>query len=394
MNQEAQFALRFVVKDLGKMRKAVEQMNQNLAKMQNNANKASKGIDRVNSSMSKAARSVMKFALAYFAVSKVINRVFAKANEAIQLKLMATQAGVAREQIAKLGKALKRYGGDAKSAGSAYASLTDIIGGAQHGEGISEDVQRVNARYGIGFNYGAITQDQLITEIATAMQRQKNRGDQWAVNQIASAYGIDAAMAALLSEHGANWSKVVDAEKVMLPKESETERLIKQEEDMQALLDGLTRDLAPFIKKGLDLFTRLLKWLDRQLEGAKPKVMARDFDENGKFVPFANKNRIPQFNPTDLGKGVYESNGIIFAKNAQSGGTVFNKDLEPIYSGNNSWLAKGKFLHASMFPEKYNNDNTVNVDAKITLENASGTPLKATKTKVGGGLNTVSVNGL
>ena len=261
MNKEATFALRFVMKDFAKMRKAVEQMNKNLEQMRKNANKASNSMNKLNTSMGNTLRSLSKFALGYFAISKIISTTFKKANETIQLDMMAQSAGVATEKIGKLGKALRIYGGDAKSAGSAYMSLTDIIGGAQHGMGISEEVQRVNAMYGIGFNYGNISQDALMTQIATRMHALRKEGDQWAINQIAKAYGIDTPMANFLAEQGANWSSKANRYKWERVSKSETQRLIEAQDNLETALAELGNILLenlPALVKGV---TALVEYL-------------------------------------------------------------------------------------------------------------------------------------
>lgn len=267
------------------MRKGIEQINKNMQQMTKSANTASRGINTVNTSLSKATRSVLKFAAAYFTLSKITSTIFSKSNEAIQLRLIATTAGVAADKIGRLGKALKLYGGDAKAAGSAYASLTNIIGGATHGQGVSEDVARVNAMYGIGMNYGNISQDELMTEIAIAMKSLSQRGDQWGINQIASAYSLDASMASFLSKYGANWKNQADAQKYFLPKESETQQLIKKEEELKQKLEELIFKVEPVINKLLDAILQLTDWVyaiwGHRVEAKKNRLEAeKDYEKH------------------------------------------------------------------------------------------------------------------
>lgn len=261
MNKEAVFALRFVMKDFAKMRKGIDQINKNLEQMKKTSNNASRGINNVNTAMSKATRSVLKFAAAYFTLSKITSTIFAKSNEAIQLRLIADTAGVAADKIGKLGKALRVYGGDAKAAGSAYSSLTSVIGGATHGMGVSEDIMRVNSMYGIGFNYGNISQDELMTEIARSMYSLRQKGDQWAINQIASAYGLDSSVATFLSKYGTNWKSQADAQKVFMPKESETQQLIKKEDELNRRLEELVFKLEPVLNGLLSAIIQLTDWV-------------------------------------------------------------------------------------------------------------------------------------
>ena len=303
MNNESVFALRFVVKNVAEMKKAVNEMNKNIGKMQKNANKASSSINKLNTGFGKAIKSIGKFALAYFALSKIINTAFTKANESIQLDMMAASAGVAAEKIGKLGKALKIYGGDAKSAGSAYASLTDIIGGATHGRGISEDVARVNAMFGIGFNYGNITQDQLMTNIAVAMKRLKGQGDQWGINQIASAYGLDSAMANFLAEQGANWSNKANREKLAKLSKSETKQLIESQDALNEEFANLSRNVIPALTTAMKSLNAVLEIITPYIKaiadwlGKKPEKPKTTTDEAGNTIYEAPIRRFGLFGP-------------------------------------------------------------------------------------------------
>lgn len=274
MNQEATFALRFMIKDFAKMRKAIDEINRKMK----TTNDTAKTLDK---SFSRATMAVGKFALGFFALSKIINGVFRKANEQIQLDVMAQSAGVARSEIAKLGKALRIYGGDAKSAGSAYASLTNIIGGATHGMGISEDVARVNAMYGIGFNYGNISQDTLMTEIAKTMHRLRGQKDQWAINQIASAYGIDAPMANFLAEKGANWKAFVNTKEYKDLSKSELQRLLDEEEQFNLIVDKALIEIVHGVNYIVD-------YIKRELDKSRQNDINRQEQKFNELKTFPN----------------------------------------------------------------------------------------------------------
>lgn len=323
MNQEATFALRFIMKDFAKMRKGIEEMNKNLEKMQNNAKKASSNMNNLNNSMGKTIRTIGKFALAYFALSKIMSATFKKANETIQIDLIAQSAGVAAEKIGKLGKALRIYGGDARSAGSAYSSLTDIIGGATHGMGISEDVARVNAMYGIGFNYGNISQDALMTEIARTMHRLRGQNDQWAINQIAKAYGIDAPMANFLAEQGVNWSSEANKYKFERVSKSETQRLIESQDNLDAELAKLGNRLVPVLTKLVNVAENLLAWLEEKFGQRNPNT--KKFDANGGYSQLGRDNSYLSYN---------EKTGEYM---------VLDKDLNPVYQGKNKFAAENEY---------------------------------------------------
>lgn len=330
MNQEATFALRFITKDFAKMRKGIEEMNKNLEKMQNNAKKASGNMNNLNTSMGKTIRTIGKFALAYFALSKIMSATFKKVSETIQIDLMAQSAGVAADKIGKLGKALRIYGGDARSAGSAYSSLTDVIGGATHGMGISEDVARVNAMYGIGFNYGNISPDTLMTEIAKTMHRLRGQNDQWAINQIAKAYGIDAPMANFLAEQGANWSSEANKHKFKRVSKTETQRLIESQDNLDAQLAKLGDRMMPILTKLVDVTEQLLAWLEEKFAQRNPNK--KKFDENGNYTQVGKDNSFLSYNEKT---GEY---------------TVLDKNLNPVYQGKNKFSAENAYGNLNYEP--------------------------------------------
>ena len=272
-NQQATFALKFVVENLSQMRKSIETMNNNIKKMQQNAKSASKGMDGLNNSFRKTIRSISKFALAYFAISKIMTTGFKKMNESLQIDMMAQSSGVLTSQIGKLGKALRSFGGDARSAGNAYASLTDIIGSAQHGMGVSEDVQRVNSRFGIAFNYGNITQDQLMTNIATRMKTLRQQGNAWGVNEIAKAYGFDEPMTNFLATYGSDWIKQRNSKEYKDLNKSGMQKLQEVEDKIDTSLAKIAEEILPPMAVALEKLVPLvqsiadivgLKWWEKQ----------------------------------------------------------------------------------------------------------------------------------
>ena len=389
MNQESVFALRFVMKDFAKMRKGIEQINKNLEQMKENANKASGGMDKLTASIGKTIRSIGKFALAYFALSKIINTTFKKVQESIQIDLMAQSAGVAAEKIGKLGKALRMYGGDAKSAGSAYNSLIDIIGGAQHGMGISQDVARVNAMYGIGFNYGNISQDELLTNIAIKMKELRGKGDQWAINQIASAYGLDASMAEFLTKHGSKWSSKANQEEWKKLSVSETQQLINAQDSLEQEIANFGTMLMPLLKDLVDGVKTIAAWINDKINKSQP---IKDDKGNVVAVKAGRFGTVPILSEEDK-------------KNKKIPSIVPNE-----YSDTwNNWMDyKQKFdieeENAKKLKEKYNDvrgidysynkwfgEHTYVLD--LTIENNSPNEISVKKTRqIGNGLTKVAVN--
>ena len=347
------------------MRKAVEDMNKNLESMKNRANGASKGVDKVNKSFVGAAKGLMKFALAYFAVSKLINGAFAKANESIQIQLLADTAGVATEKIGKLGKALRAYGGDARSAGRAYASLTNVIGGAQHGMGINQDIQRVNAMYGIAFNYGNITQDQLMTNIATTMQRLKRQGNQWGINQIASAYGFDESMASFLAEQGANWSSKANRQIYKQLSKTDTQKLVDSQDRMKEVLNDLSVKLIPLLTTLVDGVGKIVDWLYKK---ETPKTRTNEAGEAVYDVPM---RRYGLFGPKTSNLEILQNrDGLAYTPSAFDMGY---KKWESIKAQRDKEMLEAKQKYESIPGQKYSRnwftgEQKLSIDLDLSVE--------------------------
>ena len=338
---------------------------------------------------------------------------------------MANSAGVAADKVERLGKALKRYGGDARSAGSAYASLTDIIGGATHGMGISQDVQRVNSMFGIGFNYGNISQDQLITEIATAMHRLRGNKDQWGINQIAKAYGIDSSMANLLAEKGASWNQFVSGFAVTRASKSETERLLESQQKLQDAYDRFIRDITPLLTEIVDLLaelTPILKGLVKVVEApfklgdamdrASESIVAGTFDLFGiKYNTSYEQVRRSQ-DPKKMGYTARQSEWLKKNRKATkgneglilqiSGGAMFGetKDDYRVYDKNmkeilqtRDYMAAIKAFYDEALKAKgmiKETPATQNNTTQIQLVNNTGTDFKVGNTKTTSGSITVA----
>ncbi len=288
MNNEAQFGVRFAVKGAKEIQKTMDAVNAQLKKLQKTTEGVDKKIDelgeKVNksskkgknafkesennaNSLSKSLDKVMKKWLsiggAVTLVSVLMRRTFSKIDEYIGINRMANSAGIAAERIGSLGKKLKElYGGDASSAAAAYTSLSDILGAARHGRGISEDVVMAASRYGIALNGGMLSEDQLMTNIAKAMQAQRNRGNMFGVREIASAFGIDEALMLHLATRGANWDR-------NLPKYhmEEAKSAAEQARRIQTRLDQF---LEWMIANGLNVIEKLGMWLDGVLKDQEP----------------------------------------------------------------------------------------------------------------------------
>ena len=174
MNNEAQFGVRFAVKNAKQVQKTMDAINAKLKRMGVSAEQTGKKLDQTGKDaeqtgkkqeqafengakkadqMSKSLDRVVKKWLsiggAVALVATIIRKAFNKVDEITGLRAMATSAGIAASRIESLGKKLREYGGDASSASSAYTSLGDVLGAARSGRGISQDIVTASSRYGI-----------------------------------------------------------------------------------------------------------------------------------------------------------------------------------------------------------------------------------------------------
>lgn len=285
MNNEAQFGVRFAVKNAKQVQKQMDAINAKLKQMgvtaqqtgkkleenSKDAEQAGKKQERTFESGSKKANEMSKsldrvvkkwlsIGGAVTLVATIIRRAFAKVDEITGLRAMATSAGVAASRIESLGKKLREYGGDASSASSAYTSLGDILGGARSGRGISQDVVTASSRYGIALNGGMLTEDQLMTNIAKAMQVQRKRGNMYGVRDIASAFGIDEAMMLHLSQAGANWDRGLPAAN-LAKKQADAAKAKALQIKLENFLDEFTAQIIPILIPALQGLVDVINWI-------------------------------------------------------------------------------------------------------------------------------------
>lgn len=280
---EAQMGLHFAVKGAKQVQKTIDAINAQMKKFQKTTEETNKKIDtimgRIDSagkkgknafreganqantlakSLDKVAKKWLSIGGAITIVSRVIRKTFAKIDEYFGIKRMASTAGIAEQRIGGLGLKLKELGlGDASSAAGAYTSLGDILGAARSGRGISQDVVTAAARYGIALNGGMLTEDQLMTNIARAMKVQMNKGNMYAVRDIASAFGIDEGMMLHLAQQGANWDRNLPKYQ-MEEARSAAEKAKKFQANMDRFADWM-------VTKGLIILEKLGTWLDKKL---------------------------------------------------------------------------------------------------------------------------------
>lgn len=290
MNNEARFGVTFGVKGAKQVQRAVDSVNGKMKKLRDyidkigtqmtnvgkNAQKTgskqdevfTKGTQKANkmsNSLDRLAKKWLSVGGAITLVSMVIRKAFSKIDELTGLNRMAKSAGVASNRIYSLGRALKQYGGDASSAASAYTSLGDILGGARAGKGIGEDVVSASARYGIALNGGMLSEDQLMTNIAKAMQAQRRKGNMYGVRDIASAFGIDEAMMLHLSEKGANWDRGLPAANLKQAQE-EAQKAQQLRDKLNELVNQLLIKSLPLINDAMQGILDIIDWLKKKFD--------------------------------------------------------------------------------------------------------------------------------
>lgn len=288
MNNEARFGITFGVKGAKQVQRTVDSVNGKMKKLRDyidrigtqmtNVNKKTadtgkkqdevftKGTQKANkmsNSLDRLAKKWLSIGGAIALVSVIVRKAFSKIDELTGLNRMAQSAGVASSKIYSLGRALKRYGGDAASAASTYSSLNDILGGARAGKGISEDVVAASARYGIALNGGMLSEDQLMTNIARAMKAQRSKGNMYGVRDIANAFGIDEAMMLHLSEKGANWDRGLPAANLKQAQE-EAQKAQVLRDRLNELANQLLIKTLPLINDAMQAILDVTNWLKKK----------------------------------------------------------------------------------------------------------------------------------
>lgn len=314
MNNEAQFGVRFAVKNAKQVQKTMDAINAKLKQMgvsteqvgkkidqtgkeaetagKKQEQALDKGTDKANKMAGALDRVVKKWLSiggAVTLVAMIVRRAFARADELTGLSRMAQSAGVAENKIYSLGRALKKYGTDSSSAASAYTSLGDILGAARAGRGINQDVVSASARYGIPLNGGMLTEDQLMTNIAIAMKAQRNKGNMFGVRDIANAFGIDEAMMLHLSEKGKDWDRgLPGANLKKAQEEAQKQQLLRDR--LNELINQFIDITLPLINDGMQAILDLVNWLKQKFNFQPNKGIATLAEGN-----VATKNFTPTY---------------------------------------------------------------------------------------------------
>ena len=336
------------------------------------ANKMSKSLDKV-------VTKWLSIGGAITLVSRLIRRAFARIDELVGLNRMAQSAGVLDKKIYSLGRHLKElYGGDASSVAGAYTSVGDIIGAARSGRGISQDVVEAASRYGIALNGGMLTEDQLMTNIARAMQVQRKKGNMYGVRDIASAFGIDEAMMLHLSEKGANWDRGLPAANIEEAKQAALKAKQLQEK-LDNMINQLIDTFLPALVSGLQVLTNIVQDIAENVRSIvnfkyKPAQKAKpDFEKAKEFYKSTGMSE----DEADAAANRFVSNMdtrlkiVPYAQRARELSEVADKNIGGVAK---SFGFVGAMLNRGI--EKYMTDRAVQaeLDGKITLvlENNTG----------------------
>lgn len=344
---------------------------------------ADRGAQKLTKSLNGVVKKWVSIGAAVQLVSMVMRRAFAKIDEITGLKNMANSAGVAAERIESLGKKLRAYGGDASSAASTYSSIGDIIGAARSGRGISQDIVTAASRYGIALNGGMLTEDQLITNVARAMQAQRKKGNMYGVRDIASAFGIDEAMMLHLSEAGANWDRNLPAAK-LAEKEEEAKKAKDLQNKLSDMIDELMIKTIPLINDAMQVI------VDAFGKIAKIRKERREVKENEEILENIKKakqrpieERIQELASFGIKGGQSKEQArrdAIFSM-YKFGDEEDQKKLKPYFDAASKQVASESLIarinKAREYADYYNNNNMINQfglnNVRSMLEGISGT---------------------
>lgn len=267
-NQTANFTLRFLVKNLAQMERAINQIDSKLGRLADSAEKSQgdtqrvienniKSIDRMGKVLDKTILKWFSLGKAIQIIGSLVRKAFQKADEFIGLKAISESAGVATTKIERLGKALKEsYGGGFSDAASAFSGLADILYGARTGKGISDAVAIASSRYGISLNAGNMSEEQLMTNIAVAMKNANATYGMAAVREIADAFGIDQAMMLHLTEKGAAWDRNLPASS-LAQMQADAEKAKQLQTKLDSMIDQLVAEIFPAVVKGMEVLVQI-----------------------------------------------------------------------------------------------------------------------------------------
>lgn len=389
MNNVAQLGINIAVKNVRQVEKVINRINDRLKKLgmsvaqnskqmersgkaaedagrktQKTFDDADRGAQKLTKSLDGVVKKWVSIGGAVKLVSMIMRRAFAKIDEITGLTNMANSAGIGAKRIESLGKALREYGGDASSAAGAYTSMSDIIGAARSGRGISQDIVTAASRYGIALNGGMLTEDQLMTNIARAMQVQRKKGNMYGVRDIASAFGIDEAMMLHLSQAGANWDRGLPAAK-LAEKQAEAQKIKDMQLKVSDAMDALLLKALPAIVRIGEI---LEEWYNKVMANTKA---AEEYGKKAHPTIAGNKTNAYQvFGEKDsfvVGAVPYKASNIddaIAIAESQGGKNSFSYD--PI-------LAMHKLKRAQELIDYYHNNNLLDESFKQTaLNNVRG----------------------
>lgn len=215
-------------------------------------------------SFGKYLNSLLAGYLSYKTISAITNN-FAKFN--FELENNTRLLGYNAVNIANMGNALKRFGGDTNSVINSLDSLSSALHDAKYGSGALIEASK---KYGISFqnsNGKLMNAEQLLKSLSNQLLKY----DKQTRVSIANQLGLDKSIVLAFADGGKELDKLIKKQKelgIVNKNDYKISRdfnnaLLDFKDTFQSLLNLMARYILPFFTKMLNIFTSFVEFLKR-----------------------------------------------------------------------------------------------------------------------------------
>lgn len=164
-NELANFFVSFTSQGFAELKAQLDGLNKNIDSLGQSMSKSDKGLSKLGSSFNKLAARLSPALIALKAFRDALNL----KEEVINLQNMATAVGTGADKLEGMGRALRQFGGDWKTAGTLYGNITDMMEQLQWGQ---LDKTELISKYGVDIVNPLVNRDYngVMRAIANAMQ--------------------------------------------------------------------------------------------------------------------------------------------------------------------------------------------------------------------------------
>lgn len=173
MNEIANFFVKFTTDGLTELKQGFEDIEKRLDKMEQGLTKSTGSFGKMFDSAGQLATKIGLVTTAIKAMKDALNL----KDQVISLQNLATSVGVGADKIEGMGRALRQFGGDWKTAGGLYGRITDMMTQLHKGKFTQSDLASL---YGVDIAQALVDKDYegVLAGIANAMSKQEFAGFQ------------------------------------------------------------------------------------------------------------------------------------------------------------------------------------------------------------------------